>query len=1162
MRRYTAAGFVGEVPGNQGALKALWRSGFSHAGRTASLSLVLILSLSGLSACIKKDVLPPSASQIQVLFSLAPPAAIQTGAQTSLMVTVENDAQDEGVDWVASCSAASCGSFNPTHTASGVSTVYTAPTSLPAGNSVNLSARATASPSESVTVTVNIISSISVTLTGFPASPLAAGSSTQVTAKVTGDPNNLGVNWTLLCGAGNCGTITLQTASNAPATYVAPPVTTSLNVTITAISVADPTQTVTANVSVTPTASISIAFAVGTGAPPANMNTSASTSIVAIVSSDSMNLGVDWIVSCTNSSNTCGTFTPSSPAHTASGTAILYTAPATVPTGGLIVSITASSTASPSAFVTALITVNAPVISIGPINGPSSMPVNSKQPVSATVANDPANGGGVDWAVTCTPDPSSTCGTFTSGLPTDHTASGVSTTYTAPTVIPLGSPAGIVTITAKSTANPSSQSTLAITITPSTALSIKFASGADAPPVNVITNATANIAAVVTNDSLTPPNGVNWSVTCGSAGACGSFSVFNTASNAPVVYTAPANIPAGGTVTITGTAAAAPNPSVSATVNITNPVIAVTITQAVSPLDAGSSETIIASVVGDSTAEGVSWTSSCTNSSGGGCGSFSPTSTPGNTPQTSYTAPATVPTGGVVVTLTATSNANAGATGTAQLTIQPNPNLGLLSGPYALSLAGQNASGFYAIVGSVTADGAGNITTGAEDINGLTNDCDPSANFSPVTGTYSIGSDGRGTMTLQTGNAGCFGDSGVQTLSFVVVGAPGTSTVRALVTEFDNATASGSLDLQTLSATISGNYAFALTGVDIFNLVSNSSAAVRGGVFVAGSGLVTSGFQDENDQGSGVVSKKVALATGGTYTVPNTATGRGTITFGPTGAQYMYVYYIVNSGEIKLLSDDVNDDLAVAGFAYTQGAATLSGQNAFTVSGTDGTLDTSLVAGGTLIISGSNLAGGSEIDVNDGAPQVANNTLTGTIVALSNGRGTIALTLMNPPATLSGFSSFAYYPTANNGVLLLELDANFASIGTAYSQTIGDLSTSFAGTYALNFTGAVAGSAEEDVDGVATSDGVSLLTTGTVDVNGAPSPAQSDLGGILLTGGFTTNTSNGRFPGSINLDLSGTDTQKFTEIFYVLNANTVLFIENDVNGQTSGIMQSQNLTLP
>jgi hypothetical protein len=270
----------------------------------------------------------------------------------------------------------------------------------------------------------------------------------------------------------------------------------------------------------------------------------------------------------------------------------------------------------------------------------------------------------------------------------------------------------------------------------------------------------------------------------------------------------------------------------------------------------------------------------------------------------------------------------------------------------------------------------------------------------------------------------------------------------------------------------------------------------------------------------------------------------------------------VNSGEIKLLSDDVNDDLAVAGFAYTQGAATLSGQNAFTVSGTDGTLDTSLVAGGTLIISGSNLAGGSEIDVNDGAPQVANNTLTGTIVALSNGRGTIALTLMNPPATLSGFGSFAYYPTANNGVLLLELDADFASIGTAYSQTIGDLSTSFAGTYALNFTGAVAGSAEEDVDGVATSDGVLLLTTGTVDVNGAPSPAQSDLGGILLTGGFTTNASNGRFPGSINLDLGGTDTQKFTEIFYVLNANTVLFIENDVNGQTSGILQSQNLTLP
>jgi hypothetical protein len=411
-------------------------------------------------------------------------------------------------------------------------------------------------------------------------------------------------------------------------------------------------------------------------------------------------------------------------------------------------------------------------------------------------------------------------------------------------------------------------------------------------------------------------------------------------------------------------------------------------------------------------------------------------------------------------------------------------------------------------------------------------------------------------MTLQTGNATCFGNGGVQTLSFVVVGAPGTSAVRALITEFDNSSASGSLDLQTLSAVISGNYAFTMAGADIINQVGASVTADLGGVFVASAGTITSGFQDENDQGSGVVSKKQALAAGGTYTAPDPTTGRGTIVFGPNNAKFTYVYYIVNSGQIKLVSYDVLDDLAVAGSAYTQGTGTFSAQNAFTLSGTDGTLDTSIVGGAIFAVSGTSIAGGSIIDVNDGGTLATNNILTGSFSAVSSGRGTLTLTLTTPPVTLTGFGSFAFYPTANNGVLLLDLDTNFASVGVAYPQTVGDLSLTFNGTYAMNLTGAVSGSPEEDVDGLVISDNTGVLS-GTVDVNGAP--VESDLGGILLTGSYTSNTTNGRFPGSLSLDLTSSDTQHLNEIFYVLNANTVLFIANDVNGQTSGIMQLQNL---
>jgi hypothetical protein len=109
----------------------------------------------------------------------------------------------------------------------------------------------------------------------------------------------------------------------------------------------------------------------------------------------------------------------------------------------------------------------------------------------------------------------------------------------------------------------------------------------------------------------------------------------------------------------------------------------------------------------------------------------------------------------------------------------------------------------------------------------------------------------------------------------------------------------------------------------------------------------------------------------------------------------------------------------------------------------------------------------------------------------------------------------------------------------------------------MDLTGPVSGSPEEDADGVVNSDGASVLT-GTADVNGGTS---SDAGGILLSGSFLSNA-NGRFTGHLSLALTGTDTQTFQEIFYILNNNTLLFIENDANGQTSGIMQLQNLTIP
>jgi hypothetical protein len=84
---------------------------------------------------------------------------------------------------------------------------------------------------------------------------------------------------------------------------------------------------------------------------------------------------------------------------------------------------------------------------------PSSMAAGATQSVSATVSNDPGNGG-VNWTVTCSGGP---CGSFTA----NHTASGVATTYDAPAVPPSG---GNVTITATAADAPSPVVSAVVTI--------------------------------------------------------------------------------------------------------------------------------------------------------------------------------------------------------------------------------------------------------------------------------------------------------------------------------------------------------------------------------------------------------------------------------------------------------------------------------------------------------------------------------------------------------------------------------------------------------------------------------------------------------------------------------------------------------------------------
>ncbi len=184
---------------------------------------------------------------------------------------------------------------------------------------------------------------------------------------------------------------------------------------------------------------------------------------------------------------------------------------------------------------------------------PASVNTSNTVGMSATVTNDPSNGG-VRWTVTCG---SAQCGSFNPG----STGSTVSTQFTAPPIIPSGS---TVTVIATSVADSSKSVSATITIAQDVAISLSIY---PQPRAEMNVTSTAPFAAVVDNDP--EDAGVNWTATCSSS-QCGSFTTSNpVASGSAATYQAPANIPTGGTVTLTATSVTDRTKSASTMVTIT-----------------------------------------------------------------------------------------------------------------------------------------------------------------------------------------------------------------------------------------------------------------------------------------------------------------------------------------------------------------------------------------------------------------------------------------------------------------------------------------------------------------------------------------------------------------------------------------------------------------
>ena len=185
-----------------------------------------------------------------------PPSSIAASATASLTATVTNDTQTKGVTWTVTCSnSGACGSFNPTSTASGSATVYTAPAAIPTSGTVTVTATSVTDTTKSASATITITApGISVALNPTPPTSLIIGATSSLTAVVSNDSHSAGVTWTVTCGSSACGSFSSATTPSGTATtYTAPATVPSPNtVTVKATSVTDTTKSASATITINP----------------------------------------------------------------------------------------------------------------------------------------------------------------------------------------------------------------------------------------------------------------------------------------------------------------------------------------------------------------------------------------------------------------------------------------------------------------------------------------------------------------------------------------------------------------------------------------------------------------------------------------------------------------------------------------------------------------------------------------------------------------------------------------------------------------------------------------------------------------------------------------------------------------------------------------------
>jgi hypothetical protein len=492
-------------------------------------------------------------------------------------------------------------------------------------------------------------------------------------------------------------------------------------------------------------------------------------------------------------------------------------------------------------------------------------------------------------------------------------------------------------------------------------------------------------------------------------------------------------------------------------------------------------------------------------------------------------------------------------TNTFTLVVNPVQDLTLLTGPYAFSFSGYNASGFVAAAGTITTDGNGTITGGEADIT------TQQANtlYKNITGSYTAGQDGRGTITLTS-------VTGSPTFAFAIdTGGSG----HGRLIEFDAAPivtrGSGRLEFQSVSTcvvtgtgtnTYSGAFAFGGAGSASSNATGGAGPVAFAGTFTATppispatQGSLGSGEMDSNAPGN------VQLGDGG-----NTVTGlyqsgpdatHCTMQLSTSGlANLDYDVYPVSFDEAFLIETDSNSPTSP--YVTIADMKQQIGQPFFTGS------MSGAMAGGVSgqVLSGSYLPYVSVMQVvpsgaSFGFALTDNEAGTSTILAPQNvtyiadqfGR-------VNPSFTVNGVFEPIFYLVSDDEAFVVSILNGGPISGHLDPQTLSSFTLASINGTLVEGTSAPAVATDQNFSGFLTFNGsvapATIVGVQDESTSAANTPAEAVAGTYVLSGTGATDGS-----GTVTL----TSPAAFTGAFYIVSPTKMVMITT-TTGDTNPVL--------